>query len=192
SKPLDENPAVFPGDVSFSRQMTMSLARGDSCNVSAFTASAHAGTHVDLPRHFSEVDTLPPLDAFVGPTIVVDASNWDDVKALNIPSGLRVLLKTRNDRTAYSVFDKHFSCVTASVVRWLADSGAVLIGVDAPSVDPPDSKTLDNHHSLCRAGIAILENLDLSGVEPGEYELIALPLRIPNADATWVRAVLRK
>ncbi|MBA3725827.1 MAG: cyclase family protein [Armatimonadetes bacterium] len=192
SKPLEENTAVFPGDVPFSRQTTMSLARGDSCNVSAFTASAHAGTHVDLPRHFSEVDTLPPLDAFVGPAIVINASKWEDVEKLIIPSGLRVLFKTTNSRNAHTVFDEGFSCVTAGVVRWLSDNGTVLVGVDGPSVDPADSKTLDNHHTLWQAGVAILENLDLSGVDPGEYELIALPLRIPSADATWVRAILRQ
>lgn len=192
SKPLDEDSAVFPGDVSFSRQITMSLARGDSCNVSTLTASAHGGTHVDLPRHFSDVETLPPLDAFVGPAIVIDATNWEDVEKLKVPSGLRILFKTRNSRIAYTVFDEDFSCVTAGVVRWLCDNGAVLVGVDGPSVDPVKSKTLDNHHALWRSGIAILENLDLSGVEPGEYELIALPLRIPGADATWVRAILRR
>ncbi len=192
SRTLDETTAVFPGDVSFSRTVTMSRAQGDSCDVTAFTASAHAGTHVDLPKHFADRLPDPPLAAYVGPAVVIAVDDWPEVTRRSIRRGLRVLFKTRNSDADYREFDDAFSCISKDAVAWLIKSGAVLAGVDGPSVDPADSKSLDNHHALALAGIAILENLELSRAEQGEYELIALPLRIPGADATWVRAVLRR
>jgi arylformamidase len=89
-------------------------------------------------------------------------------------------------------FDRDFFCLNRQAVEWLVKSGAVLVGVDGPSVDPVESEALDNHRALDSGGIAILENLDLTFAAPGAYTLIALPLRIPGADATWVRAVLTK
>jgi len=192
SRPLDESFAVFPGDVSFTRSRTMRMDRGDSCNVSALAASAHAGTHVDLPLHYSSDETLPDLGVFVGPATVIAVDDWEELSSHQVKPGRRVLFKTRNSSNSSSNFDNDFFCIDSSVVECLVEMQAVLIGVDGPSVDPVTSTTLDNHHALHRAGITILENLDLLQVEPGDYELIALPLKIPGADATWVRAVLRR
>lgn len=192
SRTLDESTAVYPGDIPFSRESTLSLIRGDYCNVSVLRGSAHAGTHVDLPRHLKDTEAQFPLEAFVGPAVVIEAKSWDDVVATDLPAGMRVLFKTKNSANLSDIFDPNFECITLPVVRWLVNNGAVLIGVDGPSVDPADSETLDNHRALLEARIAILENLDLSEVDPGNYGLIALPLKIPNADATWVRAVLIK
>lgn len=187
SRPLDEETAVFPGDVPFSREMTLQIANGDSCNVSCVGGSSHAGTHVDLPFHFSGDTSNPTLDVFWGPARVV-ASNLD----MQLPFRKRVLFRTRNSEMPTNVFDARFECISRRQIEWLIENGAILVGVDAPSVDPADNKSLENHHALHNAGIAILENLDLSQAPPGEYELAALPLKIPGADATWVRAALRR
>lgn len=192
SRSLEERTAVFPGDVSFSRSKTMSIASGDSCNVSNVAGSSHAGTHVDLPLHFSDDKSVPGLDVFFGPAVVIETSDWEELASKSVPKGLRVLFKTTNSRTPFDYFDKDFFCLSSDAVRWLISAGAVLVGVDAPSVDPVTSEDLPNHHALRNANIAILENLGLSLVAPGEYELCALPLKIPGADATWVGAVLRK
>jgi arylformamidase len=190
SRPLTNETAVFPGDEAFSIEYTMLLERGDSCNVSCVRGSAHAGTHVDLPRHVLSSGEPPPLTAFVGPAVVIEVEDWEEVRGLRLDQGLRVLFKTRNSRTPFTVFDDRFEVIPSWIPEWLRSSGAVLVGVDGPSVDATDSKELPNHRALMSAGIAILENLDLSDAQAGEAELIALPLNIPDADATWVRAVL--
>jgi arylformamidase len=67
-----------------------------------------------------------------------------------------------------------------------------LIGTDAASLDPEQSKTLDAHQAVKAADMRILEGLVLDDVPPGWYELIALPLCIVGADASPVRAILRE
>jgi len=191
TRPLEPATAVFPGDVPFSRPITMSMRDGASCNVTCFHGSAHAGTHADMPHHFADGAAEYPLESYIGPATVVLADEWS---ALPNPSNVhpRVLFRTRNSRSDFTRFDPGFSFPPASAIDWLIEARAVLVGVDGPSVDAVDSKDLENHHRLHQAAIAILENLDLSKAVPGDCELIALPLRIPGADGTWVRAVLRQ
>ena len=174
SRALDQTTPVYPGDVPFSSEWSMSIAQGGYCNVSTVRASSHAGTHVDLPRHLSDGGEPPPLEAFCGPCMVIELGQTPALSP-----GLRVLIKGER-------------AIEEETVRWLVDSKAVLVGVETMSVDPVDDESLANHHVLMDSGITILESLDLGDVPVGEYELIALPLKIPNADATWVRAVLRK
>jgi len=190
SRPLTPETAVFPGDVPFSAEFTMRLDRGEPCTVTCVRGSSHAGTHVDFPAHVVGSGEPPPLEAFLGPAVVIEVEQWEAVRGLDLAPGLRVLFKTRNSRTPHSVFDEGFEVIPEWMPEWLRSRGAVLLGVDAPSVDPPQSKDLPNHHALIAAGIAILENLDLSSAPAGDAELVALPLNIPDADATWVRAVL--
>lgn len=168
----------------------MAMEKGDSCNVSCISGSAHAGTHVDLPFHFSDAAAEPPLDVFFGPAVVIEVEDWAAVSNLHTREGMRVLFKTRNSSTPSHEFDPQFFCLDAHAVQWLVDRNASLVGVDGPSVDPADSRDLPNHKKLLAAEIGILENLDLSAADPGEYTLSALPLFIPGADAAWVRAVL--
>ncbi|RMG26310.1 MAG: hypothetical protein D6724_02095 [Armatimonadetes bacterium] len=192
SRPLSPETAVFPGDVPFQREWSFRMERGDSCNVSWVKGSAHAGTHVDFPYHFEEQDRgAPALEPFIGPAFVVEVADWERVREQKIPPRTRVLFKTRNSRTPHTVFDHEFDCIPSWIPGWLAERDALLVGVDGPSVDPVDSKDLPNHKALLAAGIAILENLDLSHAPPGPAELIALPLKVEGADASWVRAVLR-
>jgi len=197
SQPVDAAAGVFPGDTPFSFEWKWDLSAGSSCNVATVTTSPHVGTHADAPLHFlsdgtsiGEVDLLP----YVGPCIVVEGpsegqilqSHLADIDFSETP---RVLLKThgRSDTS----FPARFVTLSTEAVDHLANSGALLVGLDTPSMDPPASKSLEAHHALGRAGIAILENLTLAQVEPGRYELIALPLRWTGLDASPVRAVLR-
>ncbi len=192
SRALSEQTAPYPGDEPFSRVLTTSLANGGASNVTSVCGSSHLGTHVDLPFHVSADTEPPPMELFCGPAVVIEVDDWADLKDIDLPPGLRVLFKTANSGKPDDVFDLEFHCISAGAVEWLVAQKAVLVGVDASSVDPVGVLELPNHHALNLAGIAILENLDLSEASPGEYELIALPLKIPGADATWVRAALRK
>jgi arylformamidase len=116
----------------------------------------------------------------------LDVSSID---AVDLRRVRRVLFRTR-DAVDASEFPLDFAHVTPALAHHLAAAGARLLGTDAPSVDPVDSKTLDAHHALHAGRVAILENLVLSDVAPGEYTLVALPLRLVEADSSPVRAVL--
>jgi arylformamidase len=84
-----------------------------------------------------------------------------------------------------------FSAFAPETIEWLAGLGVKLVGIDSQSVDPADSKTLTSHHLLLEHDLRVLENLVLDDVPAGDYELIALPLKLTTADASPVRAVLR-
>jgi arylformamidase len=198
SRPLAVGTACWPGDVPFSFRLGWTITGGASVNVGAIETSVHTATHCDAPFHFDNagltVERLTP-DTFVGPTLVVDVRNtprWGERLArLDLSDTPRILFCTDGwpDTTR---FPDAIPVMESGLPDWLADRGVRLIGVDLPSVDPLDSKTLDNHHALGRREITIIEGLWLDGVTEGRYELIALPLRIVGADGSPLRAVLRR
>ena len=188
----------WPGDTPYSCHWASKLAAGASVNVSAFEMSPHVGTHADAPLHVRDgqpaSDSLAP-DAFVGPAIVIGLESMNgpvDVDALSarLPRRVERLLLRTGRSIAGGAFPEAWPALTPACVRWLTGRGLRLLGVDAPSVDDRQSKTLDTHHALFEAGASILENLDLRDVGDGLYELIALPLRLEGLDAAPVRAML--
>jgi arylformamidase len=197
TQPLGNRTAVWPGDRTVDVSWTMRRDRGDSVNVAALLSSVHAGTHADGFLHVSdegETAAEMPLDAYIGHCIVVDVRERSvvteaDVAGLDLHRLERILFRTRDDVDA-STFPERFAHIDTGLARRLADAGVRLLGTDAPSVDPLDSKTLDAHHALMAGRVAILENLVLDAVAPGEYTLVALPLRLVEADSSPVRAVL--
>ena len=198
SQPVDASIGVWPGDTPFSAEFTWDMARGASCNVSRIVTSPHNGTHADAPLHFrpggagiGDVD----LESYVGPCVVVDGPREGSVEAtlfagIDLAITPRILVRTRDE--GGTEFRRDFVSLSEGAARWLADNGVRLIGLDTPSMDPFDSKTMDAHHALLAAPVAILENLVLAHVDPGVYELIALPLRWTGLDASPVRAILRR
>jgi arylformamidase len=198
SWPVATGVPVWPGDTPCTLAWTMRRAEGSSVNVAEVRMSAHTGTHADGPLHVAD-DALPigkvPLDPYLGPAHLVDVREYglvDEAVAERVV-GLkpqRVLFRT-GCWTSSGRFPEVFPSITPDAARLLVERGVRLVGTDAPSVDAFDSKTLETHHILGEAGCAILENLLLRDVPEGEYELIALPLRLVEADASPVRAVLR-
>jgi arylformamidase len=197
SQPVGSSTAVWPGDQTCRVDWTLRRDRGDSVNVAALTLSAHTGTHVDGPLHVDDAAEAPAaldLLPFIGPAIVVDVTahgviDRDAVADLDLTRVSRVLFRTRTS-TDIERFPDDFAPLAPDLARWIAQAGVKLVGTDAPSVDPFDSKTLDAHRILGKSGVAILENLVLDNVEPGHYTLVALPLRLVEADSSPVRAVL--
>lgn len=213
SQPVGTRTAVWPGDRAIEVGWTMRRARGDSVNVAALEMSVHAGTHIDGPYHFDDNASRPaelPLDAYIGPAIVVDARDCDPLddrlldrirtiatgsraeSAANddaFLAGARILFRTRGtiDETE---FPATFAALDPGFAERLARAGVRLVGTDAPSVDPVDSKTLDAHRTLAAGSVAILENAVLQDVPPGRYTLVALPLKLVDTDSSPVRAVL--
>lgn len=197
SQPLGTNTATWPGDRAVDVDWSLRIDRGDTVNVAALTTSVHAGTHVDGFLHVTrtgETAAQMPLDAYIGPCLVVDAAGADEVSAsdvahVDLRTVQRILFRTRRavDETR---FPTPFAHIAAPLARQLAAAGVRLVGTDAPSVDPVDSRTLDAHHAFVNGRVAILENVVLTDVEPGAYTLVALPLRLVEADSSPVRAVL--
>lgn len=190
----------WPGDTPHACQWTWQMARGDSVNVSSIAGSPHVGTHADAPFHvdagWATADALP-LESFTGPATVVDVSRFEgplSLESLGLTGGVaggRLLLRTGKCIAAGS-FPDHWPWLGEDAVRDLLRAGLRLLGVDAPSVDARDSKSLDVHRALFQGGACVLENLDLRDVPGGDYHLTALPLRLAGLDAAPVRAVLQR
>jgi arylformamidase len=200
SPPISPESPVFPGDTPYGQRWTATIGGDCAVNVSAITLSPHVGAHADAPLHYArDAATIGAvdLDPFLGSCIVVHAI---DRGPLITPADLagtiaadapprRVLVRTC--RRAPTRWTGDFTAFAPETIAWLAGLGVRLVGIDTPSVDPAESKTLDSHQQLLAHDMRVLENLVLDDVEPGEYELIALPLKLVDADASPVRAVLR-
>lgn len=196
SRPVSAATAGWPGDVPFAFGLSWRKSAGASVNVGAVSGSVHTATHCDAPYHYDDagatVDQLSP-EVFVGPAWVVDvagAAAWrPHLEALDFSATLRLLLRTGGWPDS-ARFPDAVPVMEPELPAWLAARGVVLVGVDVPSVDALDSKTMDNHHALGRAGIAVVEGLWLDGVPPGRYGFVGLPLKILGADGSPLRAVL--
>jgi len=198
SHTLSPSIAVWPGDTEFASFFVDEISKGGPVNVGGVTMSLHCGTHADAAYHFSDdgatIDKVR-LGAYIGPALVIDATDSETVierhvSQLSRGDVARLLFKTNS--SAPDVFTEDFSHFTPEAARAIAELHVKLVGIDTPSVDHPNSKTLESHKIFGDAHIAILENLNLAEVEPGEYELIALPLKISGMDGSPVRAVLVK
>jgi arylformamidase len=199
SPPIRPGLAVWPGDTAFVQERSWTIGPGCPVNVSRIMLSTHTGAHADAPLHYAAdgapVDGLD-LERYLGPCRVIDArAAKGAVQPSDVADALdgappRILLRTA-DTAAVEHWDPGFTAVAAATIDLLAARGVVLIGVDTPSLDPETSKTLDAHHAIHRHGMSILEGLVLDAVPAGDYELIALPLRLAELDAAPVRAVLR-
>lgn len=200
SPPVHAGTPVFPGDTAYAQQWVANIAPGCPVNVSAITLSPHAGAHADAPLHYdadgAAIGTVD-LQAYIGPCRVIHAIGCGPlVRPAHLAHALhgvppRVLVRVY-EHMPQDRFDSALPAFAPETISLLADQGVVLVGIDSASVDPADSKTLDSHQVLRQRGLRVLENLLLDGVPEGDYELIALPLKLTTADASPVRAVLRE
>lgn len=188
---------VWPGDTAFGFERSWRMEDGSPVNVGRMSMSTHSGTHGDAPLHYAAngLDAAGmDLAPYLGTCLVVDArAASGHVQIPDLPElggDTRVLLRTFA-RFPHDLWDSGFTAIAADAIDWLAEQGVILIGTDAPSVDPQDSKTMDAHKAVLRHDMRILEGLVLDDVPAGRYELIALPLKIVGGDAGLCRAVLR-
>ncbi|SDN71095.1 Kynurenine formamidase [Psychrobacillus sp. OK028] len=191
--------ATWPGDTPFEYELTATKKEGGAANVGTIKASLHTGTHADAPFHYaSEGETADMLDVnlYIGRAKVVSVVGASEIgreelKGFDLTGVERLLLKTTNTSTPEK-FPDRINTLRENIGPFLKEKGIFLIGTDQPSVDSIESKELLAHHSLFKHNIYIIENLLLDNVEPGDYDLIALPLKIEGADGSPIRAVLRK
>ena len=186
SRMIGEETPVWPGDVPFTWRETIGALNGAPWGSTCFTMSAHCGTHADAPRHvFDDGAAIgeAPLAAYIGEARVLDLPGIGEVGPDALPRrslGAPRILFRSGGRASLSPL---------AAIR-LAEKGAMLVGTDAASIDPEDAEDLPAHRALLERGVALLEDLDLSGVPEGTYQLVALPLRFKDLDASPVRAIL--
>ncbi|MCA1056029.1 arylformamidase [Rossellomorea aquimaris] len=197
SQPLTNGTPVWPGDTPFSFSLNWSMEESSSVNVGQLNMSTHTGTHVDAPFHFKNdgkriLDL--PLERYIGKAVVVSVEQAESIgpehlEGIDFDSVQKVLFKT-NAWKDLQAFPESIPPIQPELAPFLKEKGIHLIGVDLPSVDPLDSKELHAHHALTEHDILILEGIVLNDVEPGYYELFAMPLALKDADGSPVRAVL--
>lgn len=189
--------AVWTGDVPFSRTVSASIADGANIDLSSITTTVHVGAHADAPSHYvagGAPIASRPLARYFGPceVIAVDVARGARIRPADLhgpPRARRVLFRTGTfpdpDR-----FTEDFAALSPELVDVLAGHGVGLVGIDTPSIDLCHDRELLTHHAVARHDLAVLEGIVLDDVAPGLYTLVALPLRIADADASPVRAIL--
>lgn len=210
--PLSPETPVYPGDEPVRFRRTASIDRGDAANVSAFSMSVHAGTHVDAPSHLGfegDADAIP-LEVLTGECVVVDLSRAPEGVEPEAPFSVRLEDATGALQHAFEAVEaagtgpvvrllfktggRPVTGLDSQFVRALCERGVRLIGLELSGIDPetgPEAETLPAHRAALAAGTVVLENLVLEGVPEGRYELWALPTALVGLDAAPVRAVLR-
>ena len=198
SQTLRPDLPVWPGDTEFGFERTWRIDEGSPVNVGRMTMSTHSGTHADAPLHYAQgaLDAASmEIDPYIGTCLVVDARGVNgaiDIADLpHIDSADRVLFRTW-DNFPHDEWRSDWLPIAAEAIEWLALQEVKLIGTDAPSVDPQESKTMDAHHAVLKHDMRILEGLVLDDVDEGRYELVALPLKVGGGDAGLCRAILRE
>jgi len=190
---------VWPGDTPVGIERVWRIEAGSPVNVARLTLSPHTGAHTDAPLHYDAAGAAigaVPLDAYLGRCRVIHCIGATPLVTPEHVAGAladlppRVLLRTYA-RAPAAMWDSAFCAVAPQTIDLLAAHGVKLIGIDTPSLDPQESKTMDAHHRIRAHKMAILEGIVLDAVAPGDYELIALPLKFATLDASPVRAVLR-
>jgi arylformamidase len=200
SPPVQAGSPVFPGDAAFGLEWAARIGPGCPVNVSTLRLSPHTGAHADAPLHYDDDGAAigqVPLLPYLGPCRVIHAIGasplvqWHHVAHATAELPPRVLVRTYA-KAPVNDWDDALAAYAPELIERLADLGVLLVGIDTASIDPASSKTLDSHQVIRRRGLRVLENLVLDDVPEGDYELIALPLKLMTACASPVRAVLRK
>ena len=195
TRALTEGHPNWPGDTPLTVKLTADMTQGSAVNIMKVSTSTHCGTHLDAPFHYSRDGGRlgsVALERLVGPAQVIDARGGVSAELLEPFDRLpeRVLFYT-GEPAHWDVFPENFTALPAHLIHALADRGVKLVGTDAPSVDTLTSKDLPAHKACLERELLILEGLNLTNVAEGVYELVCLPLNLPDADASPVRAVLR-
>jgi arylformamidase len=191
-----EKTAVFPGDTVFSRKILCEQKKGDGFDLSSINTTVHLGAHTDAPNHYDRngvgIDQRP-LEYYLGDAQVISVKKKQrilvtDLEGIEIKAS-RILFKT-NSFPDPEKWNNDFTALSAELIDYLYKKNVCLVGIDTPSIDPAEDKSLESHHAVARNDMAILEGIVLTDIKDGVYQLIALPLKIKDADASPVRAVL--
>ena len=200
---ISEDFPTWPGDPPIKLKKISQIDQGDLVNVTHLSAPVHMGTHVDAPDHFlgnGETVESIPLDYLVGPALILGVdvphliSKAELIKGKIPPGTERILFKTANSdhwKKEGHQFQEDFIALDPDAAQYLVDNGIKVVGVDYLSVAAYHNP-VPTHQILLEAGVLIIEGLDLSGVQAGEYQLYCLPLKIAGSDGAPARVLLEK
>lgn len=196
---VDGSIQVWPGDTPYVRTVNLDMAAGANLTLSDIRTTVHVGAHADAPSHYAadgDDISVRRLEHYLGACSVIRVNVGarrifvNDVKDKPITAA-RVLFSTGTFPSDHRTWTEEFASLSPELIDWLHERSVITVGIDTPSVDPFDSKALEAHNALARHDMANLEGLVLDGVAEGDFELIALPLKLAGADGSPVRAVLR-
>jgi len=200
TRTLGMDTLTISDDPAFESTQILAIQNGDIANLNRLLMSSHTGTHLDAPYHF--FDNLSPLDQLPVKRFVLDAQvisiqdvreiRLDEIENYTIIEGQAILFKTRNRHLPREGFSEKFVDLTESAARWLVQKKISLVGIDYLSIERFDDDTFPVHRILLGSNILILEDIDLSTIEPGSYQLICLPLKFKKSDGAPCRAILIK
>jgi len=193
------NMLKWPSDPEIEIRPFLSIKNGAPANLSILNMGSHTGTHIDAPYHFNlngkTVDKLSLYD-LIGEAIVVeiksDVISVNELKNIDLKKYKRILFKTKNSMFQTNKFNPDYTYLDFPAAKELLKNNVKLVGIDYLSIEKFDSKTHNVHKILTQNNIIILETLNLSKINPGEYFLVALPLKIKNCDGAPARVVLIK
>ncbi len=202
SVPVRNGMVHWPGDAPFELKRLKDMQQGDGLTLSYMSLGIHTGTHMDAPLHFIQggaaIDTMP-VDAMMGPARVVSIHDRESIKPaelepLNPQPGDRLLFKTYNSEHCWDSdsFFEDFVYLSREAAAYLAQCGVRTVGVDYLSVGGFHKDGAETHQALLGSGMWVIEGLNLGGIEPGDYELACLPLKLANAEGAPARALIRK
>lgn len=200
SVPVKTGGLVYPGNPDIAIELQQAVARGAGANVSTIHFGSHTGTHVDAARHFfDDADPVDKIDleTLIGPAIVIafDESlmsvGVSDLEKHDLKDHKRVLLRTRNSSFLLdNEFHRDYTYLAPDGAEYLVSQGVKLVGIDYLSIEQFHSGHHRTHRTLLEKNVVIVEGLNLGKIDPGEYELICLPLRLEGLDGAPARAVL--
>lgn len=197
---ISEKLGVWPGDVTFERKLGVEFKKGGNIDLSSIRTTLHLGSHADAPCHYSPSgEGIEKRDIFFywGSCQVITVSLLRGSRILpihleNIPlMSQRILFKTQSFPNLEN-WNHDFVALSGELIDFLAHQGVILVGVDTPSIDLFQDSILEAHQAIFKNNMAILEGLLLDSVPDDVYFLSALPLKIKEADASPVRAILVK
>jgi len=202
SVPITDSMISWPGDPKVKIRLANAIKKGDEANVTQLNMGAHTGTHMDAPCHFinskAGIDKMP-LDAGIGKARVIGIRDREmitpkELKSHRIKKGERIIFKTVNSNSRWHLkpFSKKYVALSTEAARFLAGRKIKTLGVDYLSIGSMQSDLGEVHRLILKAGIWAIEGLYLAKVEPGDYDMICLPLRVVKSDGSPVRALLRK
>lgn len=190
---------VWPGDMTYTSSATWTIDAQCPVNVSWFKMSTHTGSHADAPLHYDAAG-IPvadvPIERYIGRCRLIDVTM---AGALITPDDCAAWLQDKVERVLFRTYakapqnswDENFKAIAPETIHLIARHGGLLVGTDTPSLDPQTSKTMAAHHAVFTHNMSILEGLVLDDIPPGDYELVALPLKLQGLDSSPVRAILR-
>jgi arylformamidase len=194
---ISSRTAVFPGDREFRRNISLDFKTGANLLLSSIETTLHLGAHADSVSHYHSAGggiEQRKLSAYFGKSQVIEVQvpRGARVYPQHLKGSIeapRVLFKTSSFPDSEH-WNSDFNSLSPELIHFLHEKGVILVGLDTPSVDPETSKALESHQALYQTSMAVLEGLELSKVPEGSYQLVALPLRLKDADASPVRAIL--